>query len=83
MKDGKVAGTLASKRGDANATSTPIADMVLDGNKLMFAVTTLVFGREATATSQGVVSENGISRWVLTDFNGQPRDTAWTAKRSK
>ena len=83
MKDGKVAGTLETKRGDVAATSTSIADTVLDGNKLMFAVTTRTFGREATATYQGVVSESGISGWVLTDVNGQPRDTAWTAKRSK
>ena len=56
MKDGKPAGTLESKRGTANAVSAPIADTVLDGNKLMFAVTTRVFGREATATYQGVVT---------------------------
>jgi enterochelin esterase family protein len=83
MKDGKVAGTLESKRGDASASAVPIADTALEGNKLMFAVTTRVFGREATATYQGVVSETGISGWVLTDVNGQPRDTAWAAKRSK
>jgi enterochelin esterase family protein len=83
MKDGKVAGTLETRRGDANSTSASIADTVLDGNKLMFAVTTRVFGREATATYQGVVSQDGISGWVLTDINGQPRDTAWAAKRNK
>jgi hypothetical protein len=49
----------------------------------MFAVTTRTFGREGTATYQGVVSENGISGWVLTDVNNQPRDTAWTAKRKQ
>ena len=49
----------------------------------MFAVTTRVFGREGSATYEGVVSENGISGWVLTDINGQPRDTAWAAKRGK
>jgi enterochelin esterase family protein len=82
-KDGKVAGTLETKRGDANATSTPIADTVLDGNKLMFAVTTRFFGREATVTYQGVLTEKGIGGWALTDFDGQPRDAAWTAKRNK
>ncbi len=83
MKDGKVAGTLETKRGDANATSTPIADTLLEGNKLMFAVAARTFGREGTATYEGVVSEKGVSGWVLTDVNGQPRDTAWTAKRNK
>jgi enterochelin esterase-like enzyme len=83
MKDGKVAGTLEARRGDAAATSASIADTALDGNKLMFAVTRRAFGRDATATYQGVVSEDGIKGWVLTDVNGQPRDTAWTAKRSR
>jgi enterochelin esterase-like enzyme len=82
-KDGKPTGTLETMRGDMAAISTPIADAVLDGNKLLFAVTTRNLGREAVATYQGVVKEAGITGWVLTDFNGQPRDTAWTAKRSK
>jgi enterochelin esterase family protein len=83
VKDGKPAGTLEVKRGDAAASSSPIADAVLDGNKLMFAVTTRTFGREGVATYQGVVTEKGITGWVLTEFNNQPRDTAWTAKRGK
>jgi enterochelin esterase family protein len=80
VKDGKVAGTLETKRG-ANATSAPIADAVLEGNKLLFAVTTRNFGREATVTYQGIVTDSGIVGWALTDLNGQPRDTAWAAKR--
>jgi enterochelin esterase family protein len=83
LKDGKPAGTLETKRGDAAAVSTPVADGMLDGNKLMFAVTTRVAGREGTATYQGVVTEKGIDGWVLNDVNGQPRDTAWTAKRAR
>jgi enterochelin esterase family protein len=82
MKDGKPTGTLESKRGDA-ATSAPIADAVLEGNKLMFAVATRNFGREAVATYQGIVTGTGVTGWVLTDFDGQPRDAAWSAKRAK
>lgn len=83
LKDGKLAGTLESKRGELAATSTTIADVVLDGNKLMFAVTTRSLGREGTATYQGIVTKGGIGGWVLTDINGQPRDSAWSAKRNK
>lgn len=83
LKDGKPVGTLGTKRGETAATSAPVADAVLDGNKLMFAVTTRNFGREGTATYQGIVTKIGISRWVLTDVGGQPRDSSWTAKRSK
>lgn len=82
MEAGKPAGTLETKRGDA-ATTVPIADAVLDGNRLMFAATARVFGRDAVNTYQGVVSEGGLTGWVLAEFNGQPRDTAWTAKRAK
>lgn len=82
-KDGKPAGTLETKRGNTEPTTAPIADVKMDGNKLMFAVTTRVMGREGTATYQGVVTDTGISGWTLTDFNGQPRDTAWTARKSK
>jgi enterochelin esterase family protein len=83
MKDGKPAGTLETKRGNTDPTSTAIADVALDGNKLMFAVKTRTFNGEASATYQGIVSDTGISGWTLTEFGGQPRDTAWTAKRAK
>jgi enterochelin esterase-like enzyme len=83
MKDGKPTGTLETKRGNMDATSAPIADVVMEGNKLMFAVTTRALNRDATATYQGIVSDTGITGWMLTDFNNQPRDTAWTAKKSK
>lgn len=83
MKDGKPSGTLETKRGNADATSAPIADVVLEGNKLMFAVTTQTMNRETTVTYQGIVSDTGINGWALTDFNNQPRDTAWSAKKNK
>lgn len=83
MKDGKPAGTLETKRGNMEPTTAPIADAVMDGNKLMFAVTTRVMARDTTVTYQGVVSDTGISGWTLTDFGGQARDTAWVAKKGK
>lgn len=78
---GKVEGTLETKRGDAAVTSTPIADAVMEGNKLLFAVSTRVRDQDVTTTYQGVVSDKGIAGWQLAEFAGQPRDTAWTAKR--
>jgi enterochelin esterase family protein len=83
MKDGKPAGTLETKRGNADPVSTPIADAVMDGNKLMFAVKARQFNRDVEQTYQGVVSDKGVSGWMLTDVDKQPRDTAWTAKVSK
>jgi enterochelin esterase-like enzyme len=83
MKEGKLTGTLETKRAEMSATIAPIADVVLNGNKLMFAVTTRNLGRDGTATYQGIVAKSGIGGWTLTDFNGQPRDSAWNAKRNR
>ncbi len=82
-KDGQPAGTLETKRGNAEPTTTPIADVKLDGNKLLFAVNTRAMNRDVTVTYQGVVTDAGISGWTLTDVGGQSRDTAWSAKKSK
>jgi enterochelin esterase family protein len=81
MADGTVTGTLETKRGDAPATSVPIADAVMRGNKLLFAAPVRVRDQETTLTYQGVVSDKGISGWLLADAGGRPRDTAWTARR--
>lgn len=83
MKDGKPAGTLESKRGNADPVSTPLADAVMDGNKLMFAVKARQFNRDVEQTYQGIVSDKGVTGWMLTDVDKQPRDTAWNAKPSK
>lgn len=83
MSDGKPAGKLETKRPNADPVSTSIADAVLNGNKLMFAVTSRGDGRDTTVTYQGIVSGAGINGWMLTEFGGQPRDTAWTAKKEK
>lgn len=79
---GKVEGALETKRGDAAAVSTPIADAVMQGNKLLFAATTRVRDQDVTTTYQAVVSDKGLTGWQLTDAGGQPRDTAWSAKRA-
>ena len=83
LKDGKPSGTLATKRGNTEPVSATIADAVMEGNKLMFAVTTQNSGRESTTTYQGIVSGGIITGWALSEFGGQPRDTAWTAKKAK
>lgn len=83
LKDCKLTGTLEPKRGNMDPVSTPIADVKLDGNKLMFAVATKQAGKDVELTYQGIVSDKGITGWVLSDVDKQPRDTAWSAKASK
>jgi enterochelin esterase-like enzyme len=80
LQDGKLEGTLETKRGDAAASSVRIGDPLVQGNKLLFAVDA-PSGNRATTTYQGVVSDKGITGWVLTEVFGQPRDAAWNAKR--
>jgi enterochelin esterase-like enzyme len=77
VKDGKPAGALETKRGNAEAVSAPIADAVMDGNKLMFAVKTRVQNRDAEQTYQGIVTDAGIRGWVMADNGKLPNDAAW------
>lgn len=83
MKDGKPTGELETRRNETSVSVSPLADGAMVGNKLMFAVATRIAGREALATYQGVVTDTGVTGWVLTDLDNQPRDTAWAAKRAK
>ncbi len=83
VKDGKPAGTLDTKRGNAEAVSSPIADVVMDGNKLAFAVKTKAFNRDVEQTYQGVVTDAGVRGWVLADQGKLPNDTVWNAKKAK
>ncbi len=83
VKDGKPAGTLETKRGNAEAVSTPIADGVMDGNRLAFAVKTKQFNRDVEQTYQGIVTDTGVRGWVMADNGKLPNDAAWTAKKAK
>ncbi len=83
MKDGKPAGTLETKRGNTDPVSTVVADGAMDGNKLMFAVKTRVFGRDVEQTYQGIVTDTGVRGWVLADNGNLPNDAAWNARKAK
>jgi hypothetical protein len=83
LKDGKPAGTLETKRGNADAVSTPIADAAMDGNKLAFAVKTKQMNRDVEQTYIGVVTDTGVGGWVMADNGKTPNDAAWTAKKAK
>lgn len=83
MKDDKPAGTLETKRGNMAATTATLADGVLDGNKLSFAVKTKAFGRDVEQTYTGVVSDTGVRGWVLSDNGTLPNDASWNAKKAK
>jgi enterochelin esterase family protein len=82
LKDGKPAGTLETKRGDATTTAA-VADGVMNGNKLAFAVKVKQFNREVEFTYQGIVTDSGIRGWVLSDNGKTPNDSAWNAKKAK
>jgi enterochelin esterase family protein len=83
LKDGKPAGTLDTKRGNAEPVGTPIADAVMNGNKVMFAVKTKAQNREVEQTYQGIVTDTGVRGWVMADNGKLPGDAAWNAKKAK
>lgn len=83
MKDGKPAGVLETKRGSGDLVVTTIADAVMDGNKLAFAVKTKQFNRDVEQTYQGIVTDTGIRGWVMADNGKLPNDAAWNAKKAK
>lgn len=83
LKEGKPAGKLETRRENADPVSNPIADAVMDGNRLMFAVKSRAFNRDVEQTYQGIVSDSGIRGWVMMDQGKLPNDAAWNAKKAK
>jgi enterochelin esterase-like enzyme len=83
MDDGKLSGSMQSKRADEEAATVDIARPVLVGNKLIFDVTRKFGDREFTSTYQGIVHKDRIAGWQLMEFRGTPRDFAWQATRQK
>ncbi|MEO8270451.1 MAG: alpha/beta hydrolase-fold protein [Aureliella sp.] len=81
LKDGKIQGTHRSERPGQGLVETEIANAELEGNKLIFDLTTKFGDREVTSNFQGIVSEAGINGWRMMEFGGQFRDTPWLAKR--
>ena len=81
MTDGKLEGTLETRRGDQEPAAVDIQSPILEGNKLLFDVTQRFGDREFTASYQGIVGKDGIRGWQLMEFNGAPRDSEWRATR--
>ncbi len=80
-EQGKLSGSLEVKRGDADPTVSELIDPVVEGNKLIFDVTSTFRDREFTSTYQGIVSDQGIYGWRMMSFGGQARDSEWEAER--
>ncbi len=80
-EQGRLAGNLETKRDDEAPTVSEIVDPVLEGNKLIFDVTSTFRDREFTTTYQGIVNDEGIRGWRVMTFGGQPNDRSWQADR--
>jgi len=76
-------GSCEITREDEPATTAEIGSPTLTGNKLVFDLPTRFRDREMLTTYQGIVNAEGLRGWRLTDFNGQPRDSSWTAQREQ
>lgn len=83
MVDGVISGTYQVVRGDAEPTEEPLNKPELDGNKIVFDITSRFRDREFTSTFAGIISDEGIDGWRMMDFGGQKRDSRWNARRQK
>ncbi len=83
MNDGKITGTLETKRGDQEATTTDLKNVELVGNKLLFEVSARFGEREFPVHYQGVVKDGGITGWQMMFFGRSQRDFAWKAELKK
>jgi len=80
-KDGKVTGTYASRRNETEREPAKIEDAKVHGDKLSFSITRSRNGREFTLMYEGTVSDEGLTGFTKVNFNGNPREFEWTAKR--
>lgn len=76
-QDGRLTGSMETARGDEPARRSELIDPVLEGNKLIFDVTTQFGDRQFTSTYQAIVKESGLEGWSLSRF----RDSRWSAQR--
>lgn len=83
LADGKLSGSCETTRGDEPPVIAQIGSPTLEGNKLIFDLPSRFRDREILTTYQGIVGDEGLTGWRLSDFGGQPRDSSWTANRQK
>lgn len=82
QNQGDLSGKLESTRNDEPADTVEISNPVMQGNKLIFEVTSRFRDREFTSTYQAIVSDSGLSGWRMMDFGGQSRDSSWSAEKA-
>lgn len=76
-------GEYTTTRGANESSSTSLKNVTLDGNKLTFDVERKFNDTPFTITYQGIVQPERIVGWSMMEFNGSPRDRAWTATRKQ
>jgi len=74
-------GELTVKRADGETEVQPVTDLVLIGNKLTFNAKTQFRDVTMLTTYSAVVSENQMTGWSMSLFNGTQRDTRWSCKK--
>ena len=82
LANGKLAGTYSVQRDDAEPATSDLINPVMQGNKLAFDVKASFQGREFLIGYQGIVTEQGIDGWRLTDSGGRSVDSRWIATHS-
>ncbi len=78
---GRVTGVYTSKRGDAEPIVADLQNVEMQGNKILFDITTEIREREFTSSYHAIVSPSGLAGWRLMEFGGQTRDSRWDASR--
>ena len=80
-QDGKLTGSLETKRGDEDPVEADVKNAAMIGNKLLFEVTARFGDREFPVHYQGIVDGDSITGWQIMSFGGSQRDFRWTAHR--
>ncbi len=73
--------TTTNTNGETISTSSKIENVPIVGNKLIIDVEREFRDRKIKSTYQGIVTEQTIVGWNMSEFNGTPRDMPWRADR--
>lgn len=75
--------TVSQVNGEDRTTSADIKNADMIGNKLVFDTERSFGGRTVMQTYQGIIGDNVITGWQMSEQFGSPRDTPWKAERVK